>query len=180
VGLVSRAPMIRRALHAPRELAHCMVEAEIPHDGTSLTVYGLHMVSATEEGRLREVEEILRIAPPSGACALLGDLNRLARHDPYAHDLADRLRACRIDKYGHPPSFEVMRRYFDAGWIDALHHRPASPVWITARRGSGPMALEARTDYVLLSPEASARLVSAQVVDVGDATDHNAVIAELR
>jgi exodeoxyribonuclease III len=184
VCLLSRAPIVSKRVHAPEGVAHCVVEASILADGASLVVLGTHLVSSDEAARLGEVDVLLGIAPPealrSGAYALCGDLNALARHDPYPVDLADRLSRAGIHKYGHPPRFEVMDRLLGAGWVDALHERPASPRWVTARRGLPGAAVDTRTDYVLLSPALAGRLVWADVIDVGAASDHHAVACELR
>ena len=77
----------------------------------------------------------LSTPPPSArAFVLAGDLNSLSRADPYPVDLADRVRRAGVDKYGHPPRFDVIDDLEAFGWVDTLRHRPASPDWVTARR----------------------------------------------
>jgi exodeoxyribonuclease III len=186
IALVSRAPIARSRIHTPREVAHCLVEAELDLDGAPLRVLGAHLHANNEDSRLVEVSALLAIAPSDAlrteAWILCGDLNSIARHDPYPADLDDRLDRAGVHKYGHPPRFEVMDRLFAAGWIDALHERPRSDRWVTARRARGvPGAVvDTRTDYILFSTALAARLVGAEVIDVGSASDHHAVVAELR
>lgn len=181
VAVLSRTPIARSRAHAPPEVAHCIVEAEL--EGTPLAVLGTHLHANDEDSRLTEVEELLRIAPPervrAGLLVLCGDLNSLSRHDPYPPDLDDRLARAGIHKYGHPPRFEVLDRLLAAGWVDALHARPRSEGWVTARRGPAGATVDTRTDYVLLSPRLLPRLVGADVVEAGNATDHHAVVADL-
>jgi len=185
VGLLSRAPIARSRVHAPTDVAHCLVEAEVDSDSAPFAVIGAHLHANDEESRLREVEALLEIVPAdavqSGAWILCGDLNSLSRHDPYPDDLDDRLARAGVHKYGHPPRFEVMDRLFQAGWIDALRERPRCERWVTARRARGDAGavVDTRTDYVLLSPALAPRLVAADVVEVNGASDHHAVVAEL-
>ncbi|HKE14854.1 MAG TPA: endonuclease/exonuclease/phosphatase family protein [Kofleriaceae bacterium] len=186
VALVSRPPIARSQVHAPSEVAHCLLEAEVDVDGTPLTVIGAHLHANDEDSRLVEVEALLGIAPPdavrAGEWVLCGDLNSLTRHDPYPPDLDQHLARAGVHKYGHPPRFEVMDRLFAAGWIDALRERPRDGRWVTARRARGDegVSVDTRTDYVLLSPAPAARLVAADVIEVGGASDHHAVMAELQ
>jgi exodeoxyribonuclease III len=182
VGLLSRAPLIATRTHT-KNVAHGIVEAELEIGGEPLFVLGAHLVSNDEGARLLEVGEILTIAPPEAlrtrAYVLAGDLNALARHDPYPADLNDRLDRAGIHKYGQPPRFEVMDRLLDAGFIDALREEPRPYRWVTARRERRGEVVDTRTDYVLLSPPLAKRLVAAYVVDVGQASDHHAVVVEL-
>jgi exodeoxyribonuclease-3 len=64
--------------------------------------------------------------------------------------------------------------------VDTLHARPATPKWVTARRNRGGVTIDYRTDYVYASPRMAERLVSAEVIDVGDASDHNPLVATFR
>ena len=183
VGLLSRAPLARARAHT-ENVAHCIVEAELELGGEPLVVLGTHLVASDEGSRLPEVGELLRIAPPealrTGMYALAGDLNALTRRDPYPADLDDQLSRAGIHKYDHPPRFDVMDRLLAAGWIDALRERPRSDRWVTARRGRDGQVVDTRTDYVLLSPPLAQRLVTAEVVDVGSASDHHAVAVDLK
>lgn len=183
VALLSRAPIGRRRAHAPPHVAHCIVEAEIEWGGAPVVVLAAHLHANDEDSRLVEADELVAVAPPeavrSGAYLLCGDLNALSRADPYPDDLDERLARAGVDKYGHPPRFDVMDRLGEAGWIDALHARPRSTRWVTARRGPPGATVDTRTDYVLVSPALEPRLAGADVVDVAGASDHHAVVAEL-
>ncbi len=186
VALVSRAPIARSAVHTPTEVAHCVVEAELDTGGDPLVVLGAHLHANDEDSRLLEVAALLGIVPPdalrSGHWVLGGDLNSISRHDPYPPELDEHLARAGVHKYGHPPRFEVMDRLFAAGWVDALRERPNGRRWVTARRarGAAGATVDTRSDYVLLSPALVPRLVAADVVEVGGASDHHAVVAELR
>ncbi|HWM86792.1 MAG TPA: endonuclease/exonuclease/phosphatase family protein [Kofleriaceae bacterium] len=184
VAMVSRAPFQRTRAHAPEEVAHCQLVAEVDDGGAPLLIAGAHFHANDEDSRLVEVDELLRLIPPeqvrAQACILAGDLNSLTRQDPYPPDIDDRLDRAGVHKYGHPPRFEVMDRLLAAGWVDALQTK-GSGAWVTARRaraGNGH-SVDTRSDYVLVSPLLAPRLIAADVVDVGGASDHHAVIAEL-
>ncbi|WP_344859340.1 endonuclease/exonuclease/phosphatase family protein [Planomonospora alba] len=185
VCVASRTPLRRHAVHAPPTVAHCVVEAELEPagGGDPLLLLGTHLVAADEEARLAEVDELLRLLPPRllavRDCLLVGDLNGLSRHDPYPDDLAGRLAAAGIDKYGNPPRFAVIDRLEEAGWVDALRARPRSSRWATAPRGGGGVLVDTRSDYIMLSPPLASRLDWADVVETGTASDHHAVVARL-
>jgi exodeoxyribonuclease-3 len=61
--------------------------------------------------------------------------------------------------------------------VDTLRHRPASSRWVTAHRERGGEVIDYRTDYVFASPRMAERLLGADVVDVGQASDHHALVA---
>ncbi|WP_437678902.1 endonuclease/exonuclease/phosphatase family protein [Sorangium sp. So ce131] len=182
VGVVSRAPLAKVRVHAPEVLAHCLVEVELSLAGEPLVVLGTHLNAGSEDRRLAEARWLLSLVPParftSGLWALVGDLNALSRRDPYPADLDARLAEAGITKYDSPPRFDTMDALEAFGWTDALRVKPRSSRWATALRGRG-VTVETRTDYVLLSPRLRERLALAYVVDVGAASDHHAVVAEL-
>lgn len=183
VAVVSRAPLAGARVHAPEALAHCLVEVELSLGGEPLVVLGTHLNAGSEDRRLTEARWLLSLVPPArfaaGLWALAGDLNALSRRDPYPADLGTRLAAAGIEKYGSPPRFDTMDSIEAFGWADALLQRPRSSRWFTALRGRNGAQVETRTDYVLLSPRLAGRLTLADVIDVGAASDHHAVIAEL-
>ncbi len=185
VCVVSRTPFVRQHVHAPPELAHCIVEAELPLPGSDelLLLLATHLVSSDEDSRLIEVDQLVTLISPerlaARPCMLVGDLNALDRDDPYPADLDRLLAAAGVDKYGHPPRFEVMDRLRAAGWNDALRTRPRSDRWVTARRDRGGVVVNTRTDYILVSAPLAARLTGADVIDVGSASDHHALVAEI-
>ncbi len=177
IAVLSRAPLLRVAVHTTG-FRHCVVEAET----ASMVVLGAHLVWRDEDARLAEVDHLLRLAPPAALAAraylLAGDLNALVRHDPYPADLDARLARVQIHKYGRPPRFDVTDRLLGAGWVDALYAAPGER-WVTARRQRHGHVVDTRSDYVLLSPSLATRLTAADVVDVGAASDHHAVVADL-
>ncbi|WP_437594930.1 endonuclease/exonuclease/phosphatase family protein [Sorangium sp. So ce1000] len=183
VAVVSRTPLAGARVHAPEALAHCLVEVELSLGGEPLVVLGTHLNAGSEDRRLTEARWLLSLVPPArfeaGLWALAGDLNALSRRDPYPADLGARLAAAGIEKYGSPPRFDTMDAIEAFGWADALRQRPRSSRWFTALRGRDGAQVETRTDYVLLSPRLAGRLALADVIDVGAASDHHAVIAEL-
>ncbi len=183
VGVVSRAPLVKARVHAPEALAHCLVEVELSLGGEPLLVLGTHLNAGSEDRRVSEARWLLSLVPPArlaaGLWALAGDLNALSRRDPYPADLDARLAAAGIEKYGSPPRFDTMDTLEASGWADALLLRPRSGRWATALRGRAGAQVETRTDYVLLSPPLAGRLALADIVDVGAASDHHAVVAEI-
>ncbi|WP_438018791.1 endonuclease/exonuclease/phosphatase family protein [Sorangium sp. So ce315] len=183
VAVVSRAPLAAARVHAPEALAHCLVEVELSLAGEPLVVLGTHLNAGSEDRRVTEARWLLSLVPPArfaaGLWVLAGDLNGLSRHDPYPADLDARFAAAGIEKYGSPPRFDTMDTLEASGWVDALVLRPRSARWVTAVRGRAGAQVETRTDYVLLSPRLTGRLVQAHVIDVGASSDHHAVVAEL-
>ncbi len=183
VALLSRIPILDQQTHT-EGFTHCVVEAVLDHHGTPLVVLGAHLVSRDEQVRLQETERLIaridRETLASGYCALLGDLNALSRHDPYDDTLDAKLLACGIHKYGHPPQFAELDRLLAAGWVDALHTEPRSAAWVTASRGGNGHTVDTRSDYVLLSPPLAKGIERTGIVDVGDASDHHAVMATVR
>lgn len=185
VAVYSRAPFTRVVDHAdPAFIGHCIVEAWTEAWGQPLVVFGTHFDAHHESLRFVEARYLRRLLAETdferGHALLLGDINSLSRHDPYPADLADRVRRAGVDKYGHPPRFDVMDELEAQGWVDALRRAPASPRWVTAVRERNGVVLEYRTDYVMASPRLAERLVSAEVLDGGGASDHEPVIATFR
>lgn len=184
VAVASRFPL--RAVHAHNDahfLGHCLLQCELDAGGP-LTLFGTHFDAHHENLRFVEARYLRSLLEPAtfreGAFLLAGDLNSLSRKDPYPVDLADRVRRAGIDKYGHPPRFDVIDELEGFGWVDALRHRPAASRWVTARRERGGEVIDFRTDYLFASPRLAERLLAADVVDVGQASDHHALVATFR
>jgi exodeoxyribonuclease III len=178
VALLSRAPITRRAVHNdPQRLGHCIGEIDVSVGGQTVTVLGTHFDSHNEDLRLAEAAYVGERPVLDRPALLAGDLNALRRGDPYPADLAERVSAAGIDKYGHPPRFDTMDALEAQGWIDTLVARTDPAAWPTARRGREGASVDFRTDYVLASPSLRARLVGAQVVAAEGASDHDAVLA---
>jgi exodeoxyribonuclease III len=181
VALFSRIPIQAHHTHTDEPIAHCVVEAKTE----TLNVIGIHLTSHDEDQRIAELAVLERILDgydrERDKVLVAGDLNALLRDDPYdAADLAASLSAAGIDKYGHPPRFDVMDRLTGRGLLDALRRAPATPAWATAPRTKNGVSIPLRTDYLLVSKPLAADLASSWMVDVGAASDHHAVVAELR
>jgi exodeoxyribonuclease-3 len=184
VAVASRAPLRSVRVHNDaRFLGHCLVQCEL-ESGVPLTLFGTHFDSHHENLRFVEARYLRSLVDSTafheGAFLLLGDLNSLSRKDLYPVDLADRVRRAGIDKYGHPPRFDVIDELEGFGWVDTLRHRPASSRWVTARRQRGGECIDFRTDYIFASSRMAERLLGAEVVDVGQASDHHALVATFR
>ena len=185
VAVASRAPLRSVRVHNDaRFLGHCLLQCELDVAGGPLTLFGTHFDSHHENLRFVEARYLRSLLDATafheGAFLLLGDLNSLSRKDPYPVDLADRVRRAGVDKYGHPPRFDVIDELEGFGWVDALRHRPASSRWVTAPRERGGERIDYRTDYILASPRMAERLLCADGVDVGQASDHHALVATFR
>jgi exodeoxyribonuclease-3 len=184
VSVLSRLPLSDLRVHNdPHFIGHALVQCELDAGGP-LTFFGTHYDAHHENLRFVEARYLRSLLNPDafreGLYLLAGDLNSLSRKDPYPVDLADKVRMAGVDKYGHPPRFDVIDDLEAFGWVDTLRHRPASPEWVTARRDRGGVRIDYRTDYIYASPRMAERLINARVVDVGGATDHNAVVATFR
>jgi exodeoxyribonuclease-3 len=184
VVIASRRPLRNIQIHNdPRQIGHCLVQCQLDSGGP-VTLFGTHYDAHNEDTRLVEARYLCDLLDEvtfrEGLYLLAGDLNSLSRKDPYPEDLPEKLRAAGTDKYGHPPRFSVIDTLEAFGWIDALYHRQPPSQWVTARRDRGGVVIDYRTDYILASPLMAERLVSAEVVDVGTASDHHAVLATFR
>ncbi|RKH57119.1 endonuclease/exonuclease/phosphatase family protein [Corallococcus llansteffanensis] len=183
VAVVSRLPLRSSRDHAnPHFIGHCLLECELETGAEPLTVFVAHFDSHHETLRFVEARYLRSLLEPKvfgeRAFLLAGDLNSLSRADPYPVDFADRVRRGRVDKYGHPPRFDVIDDLEGFGWRDTLRLKPTSPRWVTAhRQRDGGEAVDFRTDYLFASPALARRLLGAEVVEVGTASDHHALTA---
>lgn len=184
VAVLSRLPLRTLRVHNdPHFIGHALVQCELDAGGP-LTLFGTHYDAHHENLRFVEARYLRSLLNPAafreGLYLLAGDLNSLSRKDPYPVDLADKVRQAGVDKYGHPPRFDVIDDLESFGWVDTLRLRPGSPAWVTARRDRGGITIDYRTDYIFASPRMAERLLHTEVVDVGGATDHNAMVATFR
>lgn len=184
VAVVSRPGLRSVSVHNNRHfLGHCIVQCELDL-AEPVTLFGTHFDAHQEKLRYVEARYLRSLLDAAafreGRYLLAGDLNSLSRKDPYPVDLEDRLRQAGTDKYGHPPRFDVIDDLEEYGWVDTLQARAATPKWVTARRNRGGVAIDYRTDYVFASPRLAERLVSAEVLEVGDISDHNPLVATFR
>ncbi|RKG90810.1 endonuclease/exonuclease/phosphatase family protein [Corallococcus sp. CA049B] len=182
VAVASRLPLRSVRAHANAHfIGHCLLECELETGAEPLTLFAAHFDSHHEALRFVEARYLRSLIDPAAFGArdfiLAGDLNSLSRADPYPVDLADRVRRARVDKYGHPPRFDVIDDLESFGWLDTLRLKPGSSPWATARRQREGEVIDFRTDYVFASPALARRLLVAHVVDVGSASDHHAVTA---
>lgn len=195
VALLSRAAILTVRAHTDG-FAHSVLDATVavpttasPGPGPTLRILGAHLVSSHEDARLAETDVLLSLVLASLArgedLIVAGDLNSLSPRDPYPADLAERFVQLGISKYGNPPRFDVLRRLFSVGLLDSFDRRKPDAPWASAvrgRRDGGPdqgLRVLTRTDYVLLSARLAQRLVDGGIVDVGQASDHHAVYADL-
>lgn len=181
VAVLSRAPIGRVVLHHdPAFIGHCIAEVDL----AGLTLFAAHFDSHHENLRFVEARYLRSKIDPAAFAAgrflLAGDLNSLSRRDAYPADLPQRVAAAGTDKFGHPPRFDVVDELEAAGWIDLLHARGTPRDWVTARRDRGGVHIDYRTDYLFGSPAMASSLESISVLNAGDASDHDAVIATFR
>ena len=92
------------------------------------TSFGVSEAS-NEDARMGEVSVLERIAAPLLATnrdvVLAGDLNALARHDPYPADLAARFIRAEIDKYGQ--RFSALQFLLSS---DRQHYAALPVIWL--------------------------------------------------
>jgi exodeoxyribonuclease-3 len=181
VVVASRRPLRSVRVHNnPHFQGHSLVQCELDAGGP-LTLFGTHFDAHHEKFRFVEARYLRSLLEPTafreGLFLLAGDLNSLSRRDPYPVDLADKVRLAGTDKFGHPPRFDVIDDLEEYGWVDTLRLRPASPRWVTARRDRGGVVIDYRTDYIFASPRLAERLLQADVVEVGTASDHHIAVA---
>lgn len=182
VAVASRPPLRSARPHNDAHfIGHCLLECQLETSLGPLTLFAAHFDAHHENLRFVEARYLRSLLEPTafgeGAFLLAGDLNSLSRADPYPEDLAERVQRTGVTKYGHPPRFDVIDELEGFGWVDALRQRPTSPRWVTAHRNRGGVAIDYRTDYLFASPRLAQRLVGADVVDVGEASDHHALTA---
>ncbi|RYZ40900.1 MAG: endonuclease/exonuclease/phosphatase family protein [Myxococcaceae bacterium] len=182
VAVASRRPLRSAQPHANAHfIGHCLLECELETGAGPLTLFAAHFDSHSEGLRFVEARYLRSLLEPVAfgerSFLLAGDLNALSRADPYPVDLSDRVRRSRVDKYGHPPRFDVIDELEGFGWVDTLRLKPSSSRWVTARRDRDGEAVDFRTDYLFASPPLARRLLEADVVEVGTASDHHAVTA---
>lgn len=184
VAIASRRPLRAIQIHNdPRQIGHCLLQCQFElHE--PVTFFGTHYDAHHEDLRLVEARYLCHLLDPiafrEGLYVLAGDLNSLSRRDPYPAELPERLLAAGTDKYGHPPRFSVLDTLESFGWVDTLYHRGPPAQWVTAQRQNNGVQIDYRTDYILASPRMAERLLSAEIVDVGEASDHHAVVATFR
>jgi exodeoxyribonuclease-3 len=184
VALASQRPLRSIQLHNdPRQIGHCLVQCQFD-SGEPVTFFGTHYDAHHEDPRLVEARYLCDLLDPitfrEGLYLLAGDLNSLSRRDPYPPDFAECILAAGTDKYGHPPRFSVLETLESFGWVDTLYALGPPAQWITAQRQNNGVQIDYRTDYILASPRMAGRLIQTEVVDVGEASDHQAVVATFR
>ena len=177
VALLSRFPFQRIETHADRRYqAHCLIEAVIE----DVTVFAAHFVSENENLRFVETRALIGCLPPKeefrkGRFLLMGDLNAISRKDPYPENLAELVKKAGIDKYHHPPRFDVIDELENYGWMDTLYKMATPPEhWVTA-----PRALDFRTDYIFTTPPLIEKLKRCWVHPLtAGQSDHFPILAE--
>jgi exodeoxyribonuclease-3 len=174
-GLTLRSAEAVRIHNDPRFIERAAVELVLP----GLTVLGAHLTVEDESKRCEEMHWLTRgVAPPTAPTLLVGDLNSLSRRDPYPADFDARLERVRVDKYGHPPRFDVTGALEADGWIDTLYQRGAPSRWITAPRESEGVRYDSRLDYGFASSSLASRVRLSRVL-AGEVSDHYAILVEV-
>jgi exodeoxyribonuclease-3 len=182
VAVASRLPLTMRRVHADQAyLGHCIAECSVPYQHKPLTIFGAHFDSHHENLRFVEARYLRAQIPReeflSGYYLLGGDLNSLSKRDPYPQDFAEKVKQAGVEKYGQPPRFEVIQEIEDFGWVDTLWSKKTPENWVTAPRDRGGVHIDYRTDYLFASPKLAENLVSTEIIDTTNASDHHAVVA---
>lgn len=153
-----------RAFHVhndPRFIERAVVECRLE----SVTVLGSHFTASDEPARFVEMHWLTRAAAADAIerpTLLTGDLNSLSRRDPYG-DLGDALVRAKVDKYGHPPRFDVTDALEQQGWVDTLYAHGAPASWISAPREDDGIRYDTRLDYAFASPSLAPRVAAVEL-----------------
>jgi exodeoxyribonuclease-3 len=182
VALLSRFPLGQvQVFNPPAFIGHALLRAELSLVDGPLTLFVAHFDSTHENLRFVEARYLRSVIDAEsfakGRYLLMGDLNSLSSRDPYPGDLAEQVARAKVDKYGHPPRFEVTAELESFGWIDSLRAKPFEGSWITAHRERGGVPIDYRIDYVFASPLMAERLIEARVEDARGASDHQPMLA---
>ncbi|MFA7482671.1 MAG: endonuclease/exonuclease/phosphatase family protein, partial [Vulcanimicrobiota bacterium] len=157
LSALSKTPFLEGKAHTPEIMAHGCQELQL--EGCPFPIFNIHLIAGSEEGRLQELEWFLG---EERTGILAGDLNALSSDDPYPSDFASRLQEAGVDKYGHPPKFEVYKRLKEAGWSTPTPSDDQS--WVTRWRNELDPPLPTRTDYIMAHGAATETLKQIQIV----------------
>lgn len=186
IVLMSRYPIkMVETINDSESIWHVLPYAEIASP-TPIRVIPAHF-SPKKEWRLKEVELVNDILEKSNEkpIVLMGDLNDLSPHDTYKADLFQRLQEHKIDKFGLPPDFSVIKQLEAAGWHDALLQQPNydGKLHISVTEASDDKDhLNLRLDYVMVNTALLPKVRSVRVLASGEnseASDHFPVVAEI-
>lgn len=172
LGALSKKPFTGNKSHTPETLAHGCQELLV--EDCPFRIFNIHLVARGEEERMEEMQWFFE---EERTGILAGDLNSLSSDDPYPADFASRLEQAGVDKYGHPPTFEVMKLLKDAGWT-APSPKGDGESWVTRWRKECDPPLPTRTDYILAKGPARDALREIEVIALqNEESDHNPVVA---
>ena len=172
LGALSKKPFTGAKSHTPDTLAHGCQELLV--EGCPFRIFNIHLVARGEEDRMKEMQWFFEEEKTG---ILAGDLNSLSPDDPYPDDFASRLKAAEIDKYGHPPNFDVMGLLATAGWT-APAPQGGDTSWVTRWRREVEPPIPTRTDYVLAHGPARDALKGIEVIPLeNEESDHFPVVA---
>jgi exodeoxyribonuclease-3 len=166
----------------PFFLGHCIVKFQVMVNGQIVTIFGTHFDSHSENLRFVEARYLRSLLEPEpffeGHSILAGDLNSLSLRDPYPPNFEALLRQSETLKYHLPPRFEVTQELESFGWVDSFYAQPSMPeFWVTAPRSRGGIQIDYRIDYVFVSPSLVPCLKKTEIIEAGEASDHNPVLA---
>lgn len=162
---LARIPFVHQEIHT-RGLWHCAVQVVVREGEDELEVWNLHLDPRSEDERVREAALVVGLLDPERSAVLTGDLNSLSAHDGYPADLAARLNATGVTKFGTGRlRYETMDRFAVAGLVDAARVTGSATWTVPTPANADPdHADRLRLDYLLASADLAPRIVSAQVV----------------
>lgn len=163
-------------------IPHVVVAATQP-----LHIFPVHF-SPQKEWRPQEAQKVNELLQQhkDEPMLLLGDLNDLSPHDNYKADLFQQLQEYKIDKFGLPPDFSVIKQLEAAGWHDALLQQPDydGKLHISVTESSDDKDHHnLRLDYVMVNQVLLPKVCSVSVLGSEEntkASDHFPVVADLK
>jgi exodeoxyribonuclease-3 len=182
LGFLSRRKVEHVSWHRPRVSRHAFIEI-IPA-GETMRIFGVHLSAVhaawTEHRRVFELRALLAaVARHRGALHVLaGDFNTLAPGELLqVHRLPFRLRPF-VWLSGGRIRWRTIQTVLDAGYVDAYRLKHPGDPGMTMPTWDPHV----RLDYVFLPANATARVISCDVVATSEAaaaSDHFPVVADI-
>lgn len=160
----SRFPLLETQV-VTAGLWHSAVRVRVSAPGGTLDAWSVHLDPRAEDRRVAEAGLLLSALDPATDTVLMGDFNSLSPVDVHPSDLAARLRAKGISKFGErEPRHDVMGAFADAGLVDTAHAL-GSAAWSVPTPANTDVfhADRLRLDYLLADAGAAARVTSVEV-----------------